>query len=112
MHEYQVTLEIIRIAEKHASEHNAAAVKQINLVVGEESGYVGDSVRLYFDLIAEGTLCEDAELVIETVKPKLRCEACGKLFERKPFSFTCPGCGGGARPTEIGREFFVKSVEV
>ncbi|GHU88330.1 hypothetical protein FACS1894202_04200 [Clostridia bacterium] len=108
MHEYPATLEIIRIAERYACE---SRVTKINLVVGDYSGYVADSIELYFSVIAEGTLCADAELSVERVAPRLRCKSCGKLFLRTPFSFGCPLCGGDGAPSEVGREFFIRSIE-
>jgi hydrogenase nickel incorporation protein HypA/HybF len=44
----------------------------------------------------------------------LRCAKCGAHFIRKPFEFRCPDpdCGGDGEPTDIGREFFVKSIEI
>jgi len=112
MHEYPVTAEIIRIAEKYARENGAGAVRKINLVVGDYSGYLSECIDLYFGVIAEGTLCQGAALAIERVKPLLKCEGCGALFKRRPFSFSCPHCGGQGSPTEIGREFYVKSIEI
>ena len=105
MHEYPVTLEIVRIAEKTARE-KGGLVKAIHLVVGEDSGFIGESIQMYFDVISEGTLCEGARLTIRDIKPKMRCDRCGALFERKRFSFTCPHCGGDGSPTEIGKEFY------
>ena len=108
MHEYAVTQSIIETAEKYAGNKS---VKKIALVIGESSGIVGESICLYFDIIAENTACGSAVLEIETVKPMLRCKTCGALFERKPFSFDCP-CGGDGEPTETGREFYIKHIEV
>ena len=111
MHEYPVTLRIAEIASREA-ERAGGRAKVIRLVVGDDSGFVGESIQMYFDVISAGTPCEGARLEIERVVPKLKCAACGALFERKPFSFACPACGGEGRPTEIGREFYVKNVEV
>lgn len=111
MHEYPVTLEIVRLAEKTAAE-KGGVVKAIHLVVGEDSGFIGESIQMYFDIIAEGTLCEGALLTIQGIHPKMKCDACGKLFERKRFSFTCPYCGGDGSPTEIGKEFYIESVDI
>ena len=61
MHEYPVTLEIVRMAEKTARE-KGGIVKAIHLVVGEDSGFIGESIQMYFDVISEGTLCEGALL--------------------------------------------------
>lgn len=112
MHEYPITKRIIEIAEEFAKQNNAGDVKQINLVVGDYSGYVASSIDLYFGIIAEDSMCKNAVLNIERVKPKLKCTGCGKLFERKPFSFECPDCKSDGHPTDIGKEFYIKSIEV
>jgi hydrogenase nickel incorporation protein HypA/HybF len=112
MHEYPVTKRIIEIAEEFAKENNAQEVKQINLVVGDYSGYVASSIELYFDIIAEGSLCSKARLRIERIEPKFKCNECGRLFKRELFSFQCPFCNGEGSPTDIGEEFYIKSIEV
>ncbi len=112
MHEYPITLEIIRIAEETAREKNAVRVVKIALVIGDLSGYVGESVHMYFDEISKGTACEGCELEISRIRPKAKCTACGEVFERKPFSFECPVCKGQAGPTNIGTEFYIDHIEV
>ena len=108
MHEYALAQSIIHSAISHA---NGAKVLQIDLVIGESSGILGESIRMYFDIFAENTPCEEAAIKIESIKPKLRCKTCGLFFERKPFSFDCE-CGGEGAPTDIGREFYIKSIVV
>lgn len=112
MHEYPITQRIVEIANRHAEEAGASKVTAVHLVNGDYSGVVGESIEMYFDVIAEGTPCEGAVLTIRRVIPKLQCEKCGNYFERKKFSFTCPDCGGEGFPTEIGKEFYVESIEV
>ena len=111
MHEYPVTLEIVRMAEKTARE-KGGIVKAIHLVVGEDSGFIGESIQMYFDVISEGTLCEGALLTIQDVKPKMNCDRCGWRFERKKFSFPCRRCGGDGSPSDIGKEFYIESVDL
>lgn len=113
MHEYPLTLSIIEIASRYATEKNSQVTK-INLLIGEASGILGESIRLYFNEIALGTLCENAKIEIEWIKPLLKCNNCGLFFHRKPFSFACPneGCTGEGFPTDIGQEFYVKSIEL
>lgn len=112
MHEYPITVRIIEIAEEYAKKNKADKVTVINLVVGDYSGYVSSSIELYFDIIAEDSLCKDAKLHIERVKPKLKCSSCEELFLREPYIFTCPKCKGEGVPTDIGQEFYIKSIKV
>ena len=111
MHEYPVTVRIVEIASETAEKNNGR-VRRIDLVVGEDSGFIGDSIQMYFDVMQEGTLCEGATVEIKRIKPKLKCPACGELFERKPMSFACPVCGTDGGPTDIGKEFYIESIEV
>ena len=111
MHEYPVTVRIVEIAEETA-EKRKAKVRRIDLVVGKDSGFIGESIQMYFDIVAEGTRCEGAKLVIEGVEPRLRCTQCGELFARRLYSFACPSCGGEGEPTAIGKEFYIKSMEL
>jgi len=108
MHEYQLAKSILQSAAEHSC---GARVIKIALVIGESSGVMGESLLMYFDLFAVNTICEEACIEIETVKPMLKCKACGAFFARKPFSFECD-CGGEGEPTDIGREFYIKSIEV
>lgn len=112
MHEYPITQRIIEIASEYAEKYHAKEVKAIHLVVGDTSGYVASSMELYFGLIAAGTSCEKAKLHIERVVPRLQCSTCSTLFVRKPFTFECPICKGEGRPTTIGQEFYIKSIEI
>lgn len=112
MHELPLVQSIISKASAHAQEHGALAVKYISLVVGDGTGYVPESIQMYFDIAAAGTPCAGARLAITRVKPLMRCAACGKLFERKPFSFACPDCGGEGSPTETGKELYIDEIEI
>ncbi|MDR3242739.1 MAG: hydrogenase maturation nickel metallochaperone HypA [Clostridiales Family XIII bacterium] len=112
MHELPITEQIIKIAEKHGRKFRASRIESIRLIVGENSGFIGESIRMYFDIVAAGSMCEGARLEIEYVKPKLKCPSCGEFFYRKPLSFACPACGACGEPTEIGREFYIDSVTV
>lgn len=112
MHEYPITEQIIKIAGEHCAKNNGTRVTKINLVIGDYSGYVGSSVQMYFDIISEGTVCDGAVVEIEHIKPKLKCSKCGELFEKKLLSFDCPKCGGQGGPTDIGKEFYIESIEI
>ena len=112
MHELPVTQSIIKIAEEHCRTNEGSRVLAVNLVIGEYSGYVGEAIQTYFSVITEGTLCEGAVCNVENVKPKLRCNKCGRLFTKQLLTFDCPYCDGQGEATEIGKEFYIKSIEI
>ena len=112
MHEYPITEQIIKIAGEHCRKAGGSKVTKVSLVIGDYSGYVGESVQMYFDIISEGTICDGAIVEIEHIAPKLKCPDCGELFKKKPMSFDCPKCGGQGEPTDIGKEFYIDSIEI
>lgn len=112
MHEYPVTCEILRIAENYSKANGLRKVTQIGLVIGDDAGFIGDSIQMYFEALAVGSLCEGAQIVITHIRPKMRCSQCEALFERKWLSFNCPKCGGMGKPTEIGKEFYMDYIKV
>ena len=114
MHEHHRALQIFQAAIKYARENNSDCVQEIKITLGKDSGFTAENISMYFDTISEGSICEGAKLTFNLVAPLLRCRTCGKLFERKPFSFACDGenCDREGEPTEIGREFAIDSIVV
>lgn len=112
MHEYHAVENVVKQAAEAARKNGALSVTRVALVVGELSGFEESSVRLYFENISKGTAAENAELVIHPVRAKLKCRKCGELFERREKVFECPKCGGMGSPTETGKEFYIKNVEI
>ncbi len=112
MHEYSVTQSIIRIAVAEAAKAGANKITTINLVIGDLATVVDDSVRLYFPLIAAGTPAEGAALNFRRVRAEFYCEQCEKTFVKPVHGFDCPVCGNDGTPTEVGKEFYVESIEV
>lgn len=111
MHELPVAEDIVRVMEEEAKKSGLAKITRINLVIGELSSVIDESVQMYFELIAEGTPCANAKLSFEHVPAMLKCTACGREFPHER-SFACPECGGDSvllRGT--GREFYIRSFD-
>ena len=67
MHELAITQALIGLVQEHAEKVGAKKVERINVVVGELSGFVGQSVEFYFDQMSAGTIMEDAKLTFKTI---------------------------------------------
>ena len=111
MHEASVVEELVKILKAKADELHAVSVRRVNLVVGELTGYMEESLTFYYEILSRGSILEGSELAVRYVKPKLRCESCDSFFERSLYSFACPTCGRPGVMTKIGSEFYIESME-
>jgi hydrogenase nickel incorporation protein HypA/HybF len=112
MHELGITQQVLEIAVDKANEVGSQKVKIINLVIGEMSGFLTESVQFYFDFLANGSVASGAQLCFRRVPIEVRCRSCNRAFKPTGDSWTCPDCGG--RDVEIltGKEFYLESIEV
>lgn len=112
MHEFGVTENIVNIALAKASEAQASKVTQINLVIGELSGFVPDCIQFYFDYLSKDTIAQGAVLHFELVSTQLRCRNCATIFHPQDILWSCPKCQGQSVEISQGRELYIESVEV
>ncbi len=112
MHELAVTQSMLSIALEHAAKASATKIIRINLVIGEISGIVDDSVQFYFDFVSKDTRAEGATLNFERIPARFRCHACETVFSPENRQWTCPQCGELSLEIVAGKEFYVDSIEV
>lgn len=112
MHELAITQSMLELVLSEASKTKAKKVEQINLLVGEMSGFVKESVQFYFDFLGKGTIAEGAALSFTPVPATARCRTCGKVFEIKESDWTCPDCRQTSMEIIGGKELRVESIEV
>jgi hydrogenase nickel incorporation protein HypA/HybF len=109
MHELPVVIDIVRVIEQEASKRNMKEITQIYLVIGELSSIMDESVQMYFEIIAQNSVCAGAKLVFEHRPAMLKCPVCKKEFSHTR-SFNCPVCGGDSVLVKgTGREFYIQS---
>ena len=112
MHELSVTQGMLEIALRHAQQAGAQRIIHINLVIGDLTSIVDDSIQFYFDFISQDTIAEGAQLVFQRTPATFRCRDCGNTFTPGERDFTCSNCGGMKVKVIAGNEFRVESIEV
>ncbi len=112
MHELPITQNILRIANEHAAASGATRVTDLNLVIGQLSSIVDDSIQFYWDIISKGTLCEGAILHFERIPARMRCQTCGTEYGLEGELRACPQCQGARVQVIQGEEFRLESIEV
>lgn len=109
MHELPVVLDIINVVTDEAKKQNFTKVTSIDLVIGELSSIIDESVQMYFDIASRDTPCQNARLTFEHIPATLKCRNCSLEFPHKK-SFQCPECNGDAYLVKgSGTEFYIKS---
>jgi hydrogenase nickel incorporation protein HypA/HybF len=113
MHELSVTQSILDIVQRHAERVGAQRILAINLVIGDLTGFVDDSIQFYFDFLSRDTPAQGAQLVFERIEPRVRCHVCDAEYA-PPDSrlWTCPQCDALGGEVIAGREFSVASIEI
>jgi hydrogenase nickel incorporation protein HypA/HybF len=112
MHELSITQSMLDLVLEQAEKAEAKSVGKINLVIGEMTGVVEQSVQFYFDFLSKGTPAEGAALAFKVIPTTARCRGCDKNFELKEFDWTCPYCQDNNMEIVAGKELFVESIEV
>jgi hydrogenase nickel incorporation protein HypA/HybF len=109
MHELSITQSIV---EDIADRLGDTRVTKVTLEIGKLSGVVVDSIRFCFDLVAEGTILDGAELVVHEPDGLGCCRQCDTKFETSDPIVLCPSCGDSDVDVLAGRDMRIKSVEV
>ena len=109
MHELAIAEAIVRIVEQHA---HGRPVVRVELKVGHLRQVVPSALEFSFGLVAEGTVVEGAELVIEEVPATGRCRACGTDSRLEGFPLQCSACAGLDLELLGGEELLVDALEL
>ena len=120
MHEYSVVSELISALLPKLEGH-PGRVSAVILVKGELRILSDTSLQNAFELLAQGTRLETADLVIEPVEVRVRCRSCGyegptEHVREESFHFaipilSCPTCGAEV-DIAAGRELYVDRVTI
>jgi hydrogenase nickel incorporation protein HypA/HybF len=109
MHELSIAEAIVRIASAHAGDRR---VTKVEVKVGRLRQVVPSALAFAFELVAEGTAVEGAELALEDVPAEGRCRACGAESVLDSFPLRCAGCGGLDLELLRGEELLVDALEL
>ncbi|MEW2490291.1 hydrogenase maturation nickel metallochaperone HypA [Streptomyces sp. NPDC048411] len=111
MHEMSIAMAVVDQVEEAARAGGAASVGSVRLQVGELAGVVPDALSFCFGLACAGTVLEGAELVVEPVAARARCEPCADEWAvGMPPRLCCPACGEPTAELLSGRELQIVSV--
>ena len=113
MHELPATQAILDAAICTARDHGASRIVAIDLVIGEMSTMMDDSVQMYFDILSRDTPAAGAVLRFRREPGAATCFDCAARYPvRPPLEPACPVCGGTFVRVTGGQQFTIESIEV
>jgi len=112
LHELFVSQNLLKLALDHAEKASAVRISAIDLLIGELSSVIDDSVAFHWDIISKDTIAEGAELRFNRVPAKVFCQDCAEENILKNGQMLCPVCGGNNIFPTGGTEFLLQSIEV
>ena len=112
MHELSICQSLLDQVMRIAAERSAEAVTRVTLRIGPLSGVEPELLREAFPLARAGTVAARAELVIESLPVRVRCDACGAETDAAPNRLVCGACSDWHTRLASGDELMLVSVEL
>ncbi len=109
MHELAIADSVVQIASRHA---DGRQVTKVCLKVGHLRQVVPSALAFSFELVAQGTPVEGAELEMEEVPVTGKCSGCGAESQLTEFPLQCAACGSFDLEVLQGEELYVESLEL
>jgi hydrogenase nickel incorporation protein HypA/HybF len=96
--------------EAEARARHAAAVHRLSIRIGELSGVDVGLLTTAFTTFRERTICERAELDVQSIPARWECEDCGSVIGQGSV-LQCSRCGRAAR-LAAGDEIMLDRIEM
>lgn len=113
MHELPITQNILKIALQYAEKEGANHILTLNLVIGQLSTVIDDSVQFYWPIVSEGTIAENAVLHFRRIPAQLKCLECETNYRLEDGRLRpCPNCDSSRISVLSGREFQLESIQI
>ena len=109
MHELAIAESVVHIASRHAGGRQVA---KVYLKVGHLRQVVPSALAFSFELVAQGTPVEGAELELEEIPVTGKCRGCGAESQQESFPLQCKTCGALDLQILEGEELYVESLEL
>lgn len=120
MHEISIAGAIMDAVLDAARKNDAKKVNEVFIEIGELTALNPEQLKFIFETISAGTVAENAEYEIKTIKPLISCKKCSyngaiEFFEKLHFFLPvikCPKCGDADVDIIAGRECCVKKIKI
>ncbi|MGI5827669.1 MAG: hydrogenase maturation nickel metallochaperone HypA [Patescibacteria group bacterium] len=111
MHELPITQALLKKVLEVAEENKLIRVTKVNVILGRLSGFVDDSIDLYWNILTEHTIAAGSKVMIKRTPNKIKCLKCGYQKLTTLRLDTCPKCSSFKLVIVGGDELVLKNIE-
>lgn len=113
MHELSIAMRIVEIADEEARRLELPKVRGVHLKLGTFSGVVKEALLSAYEVAREGSLVEEARLVIQEVPIVIYCPTCcDESAVDSIQQLCCARCGTLSGEIVSGKEMELTGLEV
>lgn len=111
MHELRIAEDLAKTVFEIAASNRLTKVTKLNLAFGQMVQIQPDIFESGFRMLVKGTVASGAELEIEILTVKIKCNSCGAELMVPERNFFCSKCRSTDLEIIQGKELFIKSIE-
>lgn len=111
MHELQIVQDLFIKVKKITKKNKLKKIKTINIILGEFTGFVDESIDFYWQIITQNTILKNSKIKIKRQKGKLKCLKCGHILDYNQKVDLCPKCKSFKLKTIKGDKLELKSID-
>jgi hydrogenase nickel incorporation protein HypA/HybF len=112
VHEVSLCQRIIEIVTEQVATYTSARIIQIDIEIGQLLAVDKAALLFGFEVVARGTVAENARLNIHEVAGLARCNSCHETVTLKQYYEGCSACGEFSLTILQGEALYVQSMEV
>jgi len=112
MHELAIARQLLDLTLQHAEKSRAIRVHEINVVIGQLSSFIDESIQFYWDMLSAGTLAEGAVLTFTHIPMELSCTECHYCYSPRELAQCCPRCKAPHLKVTGGDQCYLESIQI
>ncbi len=111
MHEFSIIQGIFKLLEDIAKQNKLIKINKVTLRIGKLRQVVPEFLQFAFEHSSADTIAENAELIIEEMPIKMKCETCQHEFTVERNTYICPKCEAVKLTVLTGKEVLIASID-
>jgi hydrogenase nickel incorporation protein HypA/HybF len=112
MHEYSIVQSLLESCDDNAKANGAKEITKVVIKIGVMSGVESQLLEVAFDTFKEGTVCNNAEFIINIQPIVVKCLDCLEESTLDDNQYRCPLCSSPKLDIIDGEDMYLMQLEM